>query len=813
MKNLNWKADVLPHVIIIALFLGLTFFFLSPLLQGKVLYQGDIIQWKGMAKEILDHKEKTGKQALWTNRPFAGMPSFLISTQHKSNILRYVDQAITFGMNYNYRPAKILFLMFLGFYLGCMILRQNKWLSAIGATAFALSTFFIVSLEAGHNTKIITTAYMLPVMASILFAYRQHPLWGGFLLAVTLGLSINANHVQITYYAFLVGLVIFICELIFAIKEKHLPRFAKATTFLAIGAVLAVSLNAGQLLTTYQHTKETIRGQATALSNTEKAKQNDGGLDYDYAMSWSYGISETLTILIPNFAGGASGGGSLSENSSSYETLIDKRVPKNQAKQIIKQLPSYYGNQPFTGGPTYFGAVICFLFVLALLLLPWKHKIWAIAAVLLSMFLAWGKYSFISDLFFNYFPLYNKFRTPMMALTIAGVIFPLLSVIGLNFMFAETFNKKDFLKKLYIATGITGGLCLLSAIAGGIFWDFRSAADAQLPNELSGLILDDLISDRKAIMRSDAIRSLIFILLSAGVLWAFIKEKIKAPIVMALLGVLTLVDLGLVAKRYLTPDDFTKPRDINKAFTLSPAEQQLTKEPGYFRVWNTQKRLDSDGVTPYSLNTLGGYSAAKLTRYQDLLDQQISKANPNVLNMLNTKYIISENKANLNEAACGAAWLSNSIIWATDADDEMAKLDDFDACNEVILNEVYNDKIGTLSGSGGSIQLIKNELDYLEYEVNSDQNQIAVFSEMYYKAGGGWQAKIDGEPAEVLRANYTLRALLMPSGKHKVEFTFNPSFYKTGETISLASSILLLLLLGGLIFNERKMINRNHENK
>lgn len=799
MKNLNWKADVLPHVIIVALFLGLTFFFLSPLLQGKVLYQGDIVQWKGMAKEILDHKEATGKQALWTNRPFAGMPSFLISTQHKSNILRYVDQAISFGMNYNYRPAKILFLMFLCFYLGCMILRQNKWLSAIGATAFALSTFFVVSLEAGHNTKIITTAYMLPVIASILFAYRKHAIWGGFLLAVTLGLSINGNHVQITYYAFLVGLIIFISELVFAIKEKHLPRFAKATMFLALGAILAVSLNAGQLLTTYQHTKETIRGQATALSNTEKAKQNDGGLDYEYAMSWSYGISETLTTLIPNFAGGASGG-SLSESSATYEALLDNRMPKNQAKKTIQQLPLYYGNQPFTGGPTYFGAVICFLFVLALLLLPWKHKIWAIAAVLLSLFLAWGKYSFISDLFFNYFPLYNKFRTPMMALTIAGVVFPLLAVLGLNSLFSENLNKKDLLKKLYIATGITGGLCLLAILAGGIFWDFRSPADAQLPEWLLGSI----ISDRKAIMRNDAIRSLIFILLSATALWLFIKDKLKAPLLMAVLGILTLADLGGVTKRYLTSEDFTKPRGIDKAFALSAAEQQLTKEPGHFRVWNTQKRLDSDGVTPYSLNTLGGYSAAKLTRYQDLLDQQISKANPNVLNMLNTKYIISEGKVNLNEGACGPAWLSNSIIWATNADDEMAKLNDFDACTQVILNEKYKDQIGTLDGSGGSVQLVKNELDYLVYEVDCNQNQLAVFSEMYYKAGGGWQAKIDGESTEVLQANYNLRALKMPAGKHKVEFTFNPSFYKTGEGISLGSSLLLLLALGGLIFMERK---------
>jgi len=805
MKNLNWKSDVLPHVVIIAIFLGLTFFFLSPLLQGKILYQSDIIQYKGMSKEITDYRNETGRQPLWTNRPFAGMPCFLISTDHKTNILRYVDQVISFSMdyiNYNYRPAKILFLMFLGFYIGCMFLRQNKWLSVIGATAFALSTFFIVSLEAGHNTKILTTAYLLPVIAAILFAYRRNALWGAFLLAVSLGLSINSNHVQITYYAFLVGLVIFISELVFAVKEKTIAQFAKASMFLAVGAMLAVSLNAGRLLTTYQHTKETIRGQATALSNTEKAKNNDGGLDYEYAMSWSYGISETLTTMIPNFAGGASGG-ALSENSATYETLLDNRMSKSQARKTIQQLPLYFGKQPFTGGPTYFGAVICFLFVLALLLLPWRQKVWAIAAVLLSLFLAWGKYSFISDVFFNYFPLYNKFRTPMMALTIAGVVFPLLAVMGLNNLFIKykEWNKKELLKKLYIATGVMGGICLLAILAGGLFWDFRSTADAQLPDWLIGSI----ISDRKSLLRNDAFRSLVFILLSAGAIWLFIKEKVKAPFIMAGLGLLTLIDMGMVTKRYLNNDDFVSQREIDKSFVLNPAAQQLKKEPGNFRVFNTQKRLDSDGITPYTLNTLGGYSGAKLTRYQDLIDQQITKGNSNVLNMLNAKYVIGgEGKVSVNDGACGTAWLSNSVIWASDADDEMAKLNDFDACIEVILNERYQDQVGTLDGTGGNIELIKNDLDYLEYEVNSNNNQIAVFSEIYYKAGGGWQATINGEPIEVLQANYTLRALVMPPGKHKVEFRFNPAFYKTGESISLASSVLLLLALGGLIFFQRK---------
>jgi len=804
MKNINWKTQVLPHVIIVLCFLALTFFFLAPLLQGKILFQSDIIQWKGMSKEILDHRAETGKQALWTNRPFAGMPAFLISVQHKSNILKYVDEAISFFMNYNYRPAKILFLMFLAFYLGCMILGLNKWLSAIGAIAFALSTFFVVSLEAGHNTKILTTAYFLPVIASILFAYRKHKAWGAFLLAVTLGLSMHCNHVQITYYAFLVGLIIFIVELVNAIKNKTLPGFAKATAMLAFGALLAVSLNAGRLLTTYYHTKETIRGQATALSNTEKSKHKDG-LDYDYAMSWSYGITETLTTLIPNFAGGASNA-ALPESSATYKALLGLGMPRSQAKQSLQQMPTYYGAQPFTGGPTYFGAVIWFLALLALLILPWKQKTWAIAAIVLSVFLAWGKNFFISDLFFYYFPLYNKFRTPMMALTIAGVIFPLLSVMGLTWLWdnktllTEKNTQQNLLKKLYIATGISAGICMLAAVAGGLFWSFSGPSDARLPEQLIG----PLMLDRQSLLRSDSIRSLGLVLLGAALVWLYIKEKLKPHILAAGIAILTLADLGLVTKRYLNEDDFKKERDIDRTFQLSEAAMALQKEPGHFRVWNTAQRFDSDGYTPYLLNSLGGYSAAKLTRYQDLLDQQITKINTKVLSMLNTKYVINDNKAQLNEGACGNAWLTTNVLWAKNADDEMSQLNTFEPCTQAIVNDRYKDVIGDLNGSGGTATLTKNELDYLEYDINSNGKQLAVFSEIFYKAGGGWQAKIDGQPAEVLQVNYALRGLVVPQGQHKITFQFNPAFYRNGETVSLASSVVLLLLFGSLIYLQSK---------
>jgi len=805
MKHINWRTQVLPHVIIVACFLALTFFFLAPLLQGKVLYQSDIIQWKGMAKEIQDYRAETGKQALWTNRPFAGMPAFLIAVQHNTNILKYVDQGLSlFIMNYNYRPAKILFLMFFAFYLGCIILGLNKWMSAIGAVAFALSTFFVLSLEAGHNTKIIATAYFLPVIASILFAYRKHKVWGAFLLAVTLGLSINANHVQITYYAFLVGLIIFIVELVNAVRTKTIPAFAKATAMLAVGALLAVSLNAGRLLSTYNHTKETIRGQATALSNIDKSKQK-GGLDYDYAMSWSYGITETLTTLIPNFAGGASNA-ALPESSATYTELLDKGMPRSQAKQTIQQMPTYYGTQPFTGGPTYFGAVIWFLALLALLILPWKQKSWAIAAIVLSMFLAWGKNFFVSDLFFYYFPLYNKFRTPMMALTIAGVVFPLLSVMGLNWLWnnksslSKKSDQQNLLKKLYIATGVSAGICLLAIIAGGLFWSFNGPADSQLPEWL----IEPLISDRQAIMRSDAIRSLVFILLGAGLVWLYIKEKLKPHFLAAGIALLTITDLGLITKRYLTEEDFTSTREINKAFQLSEAEKALQKEPGHFRVWNTQRRLDSDGVSPYTLNSLGGYSGAKLTRYQDLIDQQITKGNSKVLDMLNTKYVINENKAQLNNGACGNVWLSSNILWANNADEEMNQLNSFEPCTQVIVNERYKTAIGQLNGEGGTAKLTKNELDYLEYEIESNGKQLAVFSEIFYKAGDGWQAQINGESTEVLQVDFALRGIVVPKGNHKVTFKFNPSFYRKGETISLASSVVLLLLFGSLIFMQNK---------
>jgi len=718
-----------------------------------------------MAKEIQDYRAETGKQALWTNRPFAGMPAFLIAVKHNSNILKYVDKALSLFIDYNYRPAKILFLMFIGFYLGCMILGLNKWMSAIGSTAFALSTFFIVSLEAGHNTKIITTAYFLPVIASILFAYRKHKVWGAFLLAVTLGLSINANHVQITYYVFLVGLVIFIVELVKAIQHKTIPSFAKTTALLAVGALLAVSLNAGRLLSTYNHTKETIRGQATALSNSEKSKQK-GGLDYEYAMSWSYGIAETLTTLIPNFAGGASNS-PLAESSETYQALVKSGYPKRDAKQAIQQMPTYFGTQPFTGGPTYFGAVIWFLALLALLILPWKQKTWALAAIVLSVFLAWGKNFFISDLFFNYFPLYNKFRTPMMALTIAGTIFPLLSVMGLTYLWRckPTLNQKNLqqnlLKKLYIALGISAGICLLAIVAGGLFWSFSGPSDARLPEQL----IEPLMSDRQALMRNDAMRSLVLVLLGAGFVWLYIKEKIKPHLLAAGIAILTIADLGIVTKRYITEEDFRSERQINKNLQSNDALNALQKEPGNFRVWNADERLDSDGISPYTVNSLGGYSGAKLTRYQDLIDQQINKGNVKVLNMLNTKYVLKENKVQLNDGACGNAWLSSNILWAKNADDEMNQLNNFEPCSQVIVNEQYKEAIGTLNGSGGTAIQTKNELDYLEYDVNSDGKQLVVFSEIFYNAGGGWQATINGQPTEVYQVDFALRGI--GSGSHK----------------------------------------------
>jgi len=806
MNNINWKSDVLPHALIILGFLALTFLFLNPLLEGKVLYQSDIVQWKGMAQEILEHTEETGEQALWTNRPFAGMPSFLIHTNHKTNILRYVDQVISFGLNGKYRPAKILLLLFIGFYLGCLIFGINKWLSAIGAIAFALSTYFIVSLEAGHNTKIIATAYMLPVVASLFFAYRKNVIWGALLLAIFLGLNINGNHVQITYYTLLIGLVVFIVELVNAIRAGKIQRFAKTTGLLAAAAILALGLNSGRLMTTYFHSQETTRGGGSELQQFKQ--DNDSGLGYDYAMAWSYGIKESLTLLVPNFAGGASAG-PLSESSNVYNELLDARVPKQQAKELIKQLPLYYGDLSMTGGPIYFGAIICFLFLLAMIILPWKNKTWALATVLLSLFLAWGSNFFLADLFYNIFPLYNKFRTPMMILTMAGVVFPLISMVGLQYLFSADFNKKNIQKYLFIAAGITAGLCLFIAFMGSAFWNFSSPRDMQLLQGynqaapgLGTAIVDALKSDRQSLMRMDALRSFVLIALAAGALWLFINDKIKKGYVIAILGLLIVGDLWFVGKRYVTNEDFTKERDLERAFKLGGAEQDLKKEKGNFRVLNLTRSLDGDGITAYSFNNIGGYSAAKLRRFQDVLDGYLKRGNQPVLNMLNTKFVIGQDgKLQNNPAACGNAWLAKKISWVNTADEEFAKLDLIDACSEAVFNNDLKSSIKTKNVTGnGSIRLVNNDMDVLEYDVDAKGNQIAIFSEIFYNAGGGWQATIDGKATEVLRANYLLRAIEVPSGKHKVVFTFAPSFYRNGEILSGVSSLILLTLAGFLIF-------------
>ncbi len=792
--NPDLRKSIFQHIIIIAVFLILSLVFFAPIMSGKVLVQGDIMQWKGMAKEILDHKEETGDQALWTNRPFAGMPSFLIHTAHPSNILRYLDSAISLGLNGNFRPVKMLFLLFLGFYLCCLLFGLNKWASAIGASAFALSTFLIVSLEAGHNTKIWATAYMPVVIASILYAYRKNALLGAIALAITLGLNLNANHVQITYYTFLTAVIIFLYELVFAGKEGRFASFAKTTAILAAAAILAVGLNAGRLMTTYYHSQETIRGGSSELS-VKKAKDT-GGLDYDYAMSWSYGKMESFTFLIPNFAGGASAG-PLSESSNVYEELVAKGVPKSQARQTIKQLPLYYGEQPITAGPTYFGAIICLLFVFALIILPWKHKTWVIAATLFALLLGWGKHFFLAGLFFDYFPLFNKFRTPAMILTILCFLFPLMAVFSMDWLLKNKENKSSWLMPLLIATGVTGGFCVFTLLFGSAFWSFEGIRDGALPEWL----IEPLINDRISMLKMDAFRSLAFILLAAALVFLYIKDVLKGWMMMAGLALLILVDLGSVAKRYVTADDFEKAKSVERTFRIGKAEADLRKDKGVYRIWNTGRRLDQDGITPYYFNSLSGYSAAKLVRYQDLIDLQLSKGNTKVLNMLNTKYVIQNDEAQVNPGACGPVWIANSIKWAKDADQEMSLLDSFSPCDEVIINESYKSSLGNFSPTGqGSIRLTENDMDEIRYEANVSGEQLAVFSEIYYDAGNGWKAWINDEPAEVLQVNYTLRGLKIPSGRSNIRFEFSPSFYKNGERISMVSSILLLLLVGALIY-------------
>jgi hypothetical protein len=788
-----------PHLIVILLFVGISFTYFSPVLQGKLLNMADITHHKGMSKEVTDFREATGEEALWTNSMFSGMPAYQISTRSNGNLIQYVAKTISLGIP---RPANLLFLYLLGFYLLLLSLKVDYRLSAVGAIAFSFSSYFFIIIMAGHMTKALAIAYLPMVVAAVLYTYRGRMLLGGVLTALTVALELYANHLQITYYLVLILILIGLVQFIKDFKANNLIDFLKRSGVLILAALLASATAVTRLSTTMEYGTESTRGKSELTNNLDN---KTSGLDKDYATSWSYGIAETFTLLIPNFYGGASQG-ELTTDSETYQAI--KRAPN--AKLLIKQLPLYWGTQPFTSGPTYAGSIVIFLFIFGLLFVKSDMRVWILLATIISIMLAWGKnFMPLTDLFLDYFPGYNKFRAVSMILVVAEFTLPLLGFVALNKFLntdvpnnkAESINEKK--KPLKLAFYIVGGLSLIFALMPSLFFDFVGGQDANLVK--NGWPIDALQADRAGLLSADAWRSFIFIALTFGAMWMFLKNKISSKYVIFIVGTLVLADMWTVNKRYLNDDNFARKSKVQVPYQATAADQQILrdKDPN-FRVFNQSVSTFNDASTSYFHKSIGGYHGAKLKRYQELIENHIAKGNMAVLNMLNTKYFITpKGQAQQNPGTMGNAWFINEINTVANADAEIASLNGFKPANTAIVDVRFSEQmIDGLDNVGTSITLTEYKPNYLKYNSTSSKNGIAIFSEIYYDKG--WNAYVDGELKPHFRANYVLRGMQIPAGNHVVEFKFEPAVYHVSERIALASSIILLLLLAFVSVKELK---------
>ena len=821
----NWFKRNGIHFLIGVIFFVICIIYFAPAFQGKVLGQSDVTGAQSTQKEINDYREK-GVTILWTNQIFGGMPTFQIWAPYPDNITTHVVSALkTVFPN----PVDTVLLLLFGVYFLLSVLKVKPWLAAAGALAFTFSSYNIILLVAGHSNQVFAIAFFAPLIGSIILTLRGKYFTGGALTALFLAMEIRANHIQMTYYLMLALLIFLGIELYHALKAKNTKPFLKSLGYLAGAALLALAINASLLWSTAEYAKDSYRGQSNLKQNT---KEPSDGLSKDYAYQYSQGVAECFTFLVPNAYSFGSGPETLDQNSETAKVFLAKGADEQRAvltaQQVVESFPGltlYWGNKPGTSGPFYFGAVICFLFLFGLLVVKSRLKWWLLGTVVLTMLLSFGSnFPLVSDIFFKYFPLYNKFRTVESIIAVTSLCFPVLAFLAVQ-QIVDTDDKTIIFKKLKLAFYITGGLLFVLIVMPGIFLSFKGAdyqtgityltqalkGDSALANSVAKAI----VSDRESLERNDAIRSLIFVALTFGLLWAFIKEKIKNTLVFSvLLLVLTVGDVWQVSKRYLKDANFAdkldnqvKPREVDN-FIMRDTDPD-------FRVYDATANIKFDQFNGFFHKSISGYSAARLKRYDELIDSHLSQSPPNqdVLDMLNTKYIITTDtsrnvKMFANPTACGHAWFVKSLKYAKNADEEMTAISAFAPKDEAIVDQRYKKLIDEKQALGldtaGTIKLVSYNPDHMIYESGSTSNQLAVFSEIYYDKG--WTMLIDGVEKPYFRADYVLRAAQIPVGNHKIEFVFHPASYYTGEKISLAGSILLLLALGGAGFvGVRKM--------
>lgn len=803
--------NLLPHTLVIFGFVIISLTYFNPVLQGKKIFQSDIMQYIGMAKQQNDFRANTGEETYWTNSAFGGMPTYQLGAHYPNNYIKKIDRVLRFLP----RPADYLFLYLIGFYVLLLVLKVDYKLAVLGSLAFGFSTYLIIILGVGHNAKAHAIAYMPLVLSGILLTFQKKYVFGFLLTTVALGLELSANHYQMTFYLLLLVLVLGLVFLIEAYKNSALVEFFKGIVVLLVAVLLSIGLNATNLLATQEYVKESTRGKSELTINPDKSpKEITNGLNREYITAFSYGKVETLNLFIPRFMGGGSYE-NVGKNSETYAYFKKLGATPIQALNEVKQTPTYWGEQPIVEAPAYIGAVVIFLFILALYLVKGPEKRWLIIGTVMSLLLSYGKnLEFLTDLFIDYFPLYNKFRAVSSIQVILELCIPILAVLGLKELIAKGHDKKEQVKALKNTLFITLGITVTLLIFKNSLFDFVGNNDGRFIDAYGQGFIDAVKSDRIVFFTNDTLRTLILILVSAVTIWFFLKEKVSKDLFLVILGILILFDLVAVDRRYVNNEDFVAASSVQNPYQANQIDIGILKDTTHYRIFD----LTTGNTKPsYFHNSLNGYHAAKMKRYDDVFNFYITQNHLGVLSMLNTKYIIAQNEEGNattyeNSEAHGNAWFIKNILFVKTPDEEILSLDSLDVKNNVVINkDEFGQFFKTESASAyrldsiANVKLVAYQPNYLKYKTNNLNDGFLVFSENYYAQG--WNAYLDGKMVPHLRVNYILRGLQIPSGNHVIEFKFEPQVIETGSTITMLSSVtLLLLLISGLFFEFRKKV-------
>lgn len=807
MKKISFKSDVLPHAVAIVAFLIVTIFFFRPLFfDGMSLNQGDIIQFLGSSKELRDFREATGEEGLWAGAMFSGMPAYMVNLDWSDEPVVIIKRIISFYLPH---PVSNIFLAFLCYYILLLAFRVRPYLAIAGAIAFGLSSYMIVGIMAGHNARVGAIAFMPLVVAGIHLVFSDKKLLGFAVTALGMSLHLRENHLQITYYLLLIVGAYGIVQLVGAVREKKIPGFAKNVGLIAAAVVLAIGTFFGQFWAASELAKYSQRGP-TELTSTSKDAAGSG-LPRSYAFAYSNGILEPMTLMIPNFYGGASSEYLITDQDSRTYKALTGSGDQQMANQLAQFSSAYWGPQPLAT-PYYAGAIIVFLFVLGIVLAERKYVWWLVSISALAIMMSWGSsFEAFNYFIFDYLPGYNKFRSVTFSLVIVFFSMPLLGMMGLEKIIQNGVDK-EMRKKLWIAFGFTGGICALLFIMP--MFDFTRSVEEQLP----AWFQNALRADRKALLRDDAIRSLGFIVAIFALLFFNVPKKISAVGFYVFLALMVTLDLAIVDSRYFTRDRSYTRAESETAFQATAADNRILADKSYFRVFNLNEFFETS--TSYFHNSLGGYSAVRLKRYQELYDSCISReaeeifadaqkgpldlSKYGVLNMLNAKYFIYGTEANqvfLNTSANGNAWFPSGIATVNSPNEELARIGKVDTRRVAVVDQSRMKISGAVNtDSSASIRFIEKKPYWQKYEAETSSGGLAVFSEIYYPVG--WHATIDGSEVPILRVDYTLRGLEVPAGKHVIEFTFSPKSYVIGNKVTMVVSILLVLVVAGVFFIE-----------